>query len=109
MKEDYPSLGEYAYEMLRANIREGALPPGARVREAEVAGRLEISRTPVREALRRLEADGHVARAADSWPDHQLDRVSGDAGETEQKMHKATKTDRRIFNTCFSEYNLKSG
>jgi len=60
-KQDFPSLGEYAYERLRARIREGALPPGARVREAEVAGQLGISRTPVREALRRLEADGLLA------------------------------------------------
>jgi DNA-binding GntR family transcriptional regulator len=60
-KRDYPSLGEYAYERLRAQIREGALPPGARVREAELAEKLEISRTPVREALRRLEADGLLA------------------------------------------------
>lgn len=60
-KRDYPSLGEYAYEQLRAQIREGALPPGARVRETDVAEQLEISRTPVREALRRLEADGFLA------------------------------------------------
>ena len=59
-KQDYPSLGEYAYERLRERIREGALPPGARVVETEVASRLEISRTPVREALRRLEADGFL-------------------------------------------------
>ncbi|MFT5174002.1 MAG: DNA-binding GntR family transcriptional regulator [Gammaproteobacteria bacterium] len=59
-KQDFPSLGEYAYERLRARIREGALPPGTRVREAEVAGQLGISRTPVREALRRLEADGFL-------------------------------------------------
>lgn len=60
-KRDYPSLGEYAYERLRARIREGALPPGARVVEKDVAERFEISRTPVREALRRLEADGFLA------------------------------------------------
>ena len=60
-KQDFPSLGEYAYERLRARIREGALPPGIRVREAEVAGQLGISRTPVREALRRLEADGYIS------------------------------------------------
>jgi DNA-binding GntR family transcriptional regulator len=59
-KQNYPSLGEYAYEQLRAEIREGALPPGTRVREKDVAERLEISRTPVREALRRLEADGFL-------------------------------------------------
>ncbi len=59
-KQNYPSPGEYAYEQLRADIREGVLPPGSRVREKDVAERLEISRTPVREALRRLEADGFL-------------------------------------------------
>jgi DNA-binding GntR family transcriptional regulator len=59
-KKNFPSLGEYAYERLRGDIREGAMPPGSRVREKEVAERLEISRTPVREALRRLEADGFL-------------------------------------------------
>ncbi len=59
-KRNYPSLGEYAYERLRADIREGVLPPGSRLREKDVAERLEISRTPVREALRRLEADGFL-------------------------------------------------
>lgn len=60
-KKDFPSLGEFAYEMLRARIRGGELPPGSRVREAEIAKQLEISRTPVREALRRLETDGFLA------------------------------------------------
>ncbi len=60
VKQSYPSLGEYAYERLRADIRDGTLSPGSRVREKDVAERLEISRTPVREALRRLEADGFL-------------------------------------------------
>jgi DNA-binding GntR family transcriptional regulator len=47
-------LPEHAYERLRDLIVRGRIPPGARVREAEVALRFGVSRTPVREALLRL-------------------------------------------------------
>ena len=49
---------ERAYNTLRAGIIEGVHPPGARVTEQEVAASAGVSRTPVREALRRLEAEG---------------------------------------------------
>lgn len=54
------SNGETAYEALLAALRSGAFMPGERLREEEVAERLGFSRTPVREALRRLESDGVV-------------------------------------------------
>mgnify|MGYP001803161590 CR=1 FL=1 len=54
------SQGEAAYARLLKEIRAGAFQPGDRLREVEVADRLALSRTPVREALRRLEADGIV-------------------------------------------------
>lgn len=60
---DFPQ-GQSAYRQLLAEIRDGALGPGARLRETEIAQRLGISRTPVREALRQLEADGLVSHAA---------------------------------------------
>lgn len=52
--------GQSAYRHLLGEIRSGALPPGARLRETDLAVRLGISRTPVREAIRQLEADGLV-------------------------------------------------
>lgn len=52
--------GQGAYRRLLDEIRSGALAPGARLRETELAERLGISRTPVREAIRQLEADGLV-------------------------------------------------
>lgn len=58
------SQGEIAYEALFAAIREGVFQPGDRLRETDVARRLSISRTPIREALRRLEADGIVEHRA---------------------------------------------
>jgi len=50
-----------AYEKLLAAIEDGSLPPGMRLREADLATQLAISRTPVREALKRLELQGLVA------------------------------------------------
>jgi DNA-binding GntR family transcriptional regulator len=52
------SRGEVAYGRLKAAIQAGELRPGQRIRENEMADRLAMSRTPVREALRRLESDG---------------------------------------------------
>jgi DNA-binding GntR family transcriptional regulator len=58
------SRGERAYIRLKTDIGNGVMAPGSRVRESEIAERLGISRTPVREALRRLEADGLIVHAA---------------------------------------------
>lgn len=52
------SQGGHAYESLRALIKDGVLKPGDRVIEATVAQQLGVSRTPVRDAIRRLEAEG---------------------------------------------------
>ena len=54
------SSGEDAYNTLLESIREGRYQPGDRLREEEVSEQLSMSRTPVREALRRLEADSIV-------------------------------------------------
>ena len=54
------SSGEAAYQSLMSALREGAYRPGDRLREEEVGQRLGLSRTPVREAFRRLEAHGIV-------------------------------------------------
>lgn len=49
-----------AYDRLIDAIRAGHYKPGDRLREEDVGAWLALSRTPVREALRRLEADGIV-------------------------------------------------
>jgi DNA-binding GntR family transcriptional regulator len=48
------------YDMLRALIISGQLPPGARVSERAVVARMGLSRTPVRSALHRLQQEGFV-------------------------------------------------
>lgn len=52
------SRAAHVLESLRQAIRDGRYAPGARMRETEVAQQLGVSRTPVREAFRQLQADG---------------------------------------------------
>jgi DNA-binding GntR family transcriptional regulator len=55
-------LRDQIYDLLRDEIRSGVLTPGQRLVEAAVASRLEVSRTPVREALLQLARDGLLVR-----------------------------------------------
>jgi DNA-binding GntR family transcriptional regulator len=54
------TVGSAAYRLLRDAILEGQIPMGTRINELELAGAWNISRTPIRDALRRLEAEGLV-------------------------------------------------
>lgn len=56
--DDGLSRAQRVYERLKEDIRAGALRRGERVREETVARALGVSRTPVREALARLQARG---------------------------------------------------
>ena len=51
-------LSQIAYDSIFEAIQNGKLKPGSRVRENELTEWLEMSRTPVRDALRRLEGEG---------------------------------------------------
>lgn len=57
------SLRERVYRALRDALVAGELAPGERLRDQELAARLGVSRTPVREALQRLEDEGLVETA----------------------------------------------
>ena len=52
------SRNESVYQAIRSAIERGDLRPGERVMELEIGASLSVSRTPVREALRRLETEG---------------------------------------------------
>src|SRR5690606_2287239 len=54
------TTADHALAQLRREIVAGRLRPGQRVRQEEVAARLEVSVAPVREALRVLEQEGQV-------------------------------------------------
>jgi DNA-binding GntR family transcriptional regulator len=55
-----PTLSSIVQQRISADIAHGELPPGMRLEEEELARRYEVSRTPVREALRQLSALGIV-------------------------------------------------
>ncbi|MEN8896635.1 MAG: GntR family transcriptional regulator [Yoonia sp.] len=54
------SQGGIAFAKLMAAIAAGEFQPGDRLREVDIAERLGLSRTPIREALRRLEAENII-------------------------------------------------
>ena len=54
------SLRDYAYDALRTAIVAGTLAPGEKLRDAELESWLGVSRTPIREAIARLETAGLV-------------------------------------------------
>lgn len=58
--ERHQTLREKILETIRDAILRGALKPGERVSEPELAERFGISRTPIREAFRQLETEGYL-------------------------------------------------
>lgn len=52
------TVTDAVYERLKSDIMSGVYRPGQRLMETEVAEKLEVSRTPVRDAMIRLEQDG---------------------------------------------------
>jgi DNA-binding GntR family transcriptional regulator len=57
---DLRTKEEQVADFLREGILSGAFPRGSRLKQAEIAGQLKLSITPVREALKLLEAEGYV-------------------------------------------------
>lgn len=53
-------LRDQIYQLVLDRLLRGELPPGRRVVESELAGELGVSRTPLREALFRLEQEGFL-------------------------------------------------
>lgn len=60
-------LGDEVYARIGAAILDGTLEPGEHLRDHELAERLGVSRTPVREALQRLERTGLVEVAPNRY------------------------------------------
>lgn len=58
--DSYQPLRDVIFETLRKAIVSGEIKPGERLMEVSLANQMGVSRTPVREAIRRLEAEGLV-------------------------------------------------
>lgn len=58
--ENYKPLRDIVFEYLRESILKGKLEPAQRLMEVQLAEQLGVSRTPVREAIRKLELEGLV-------------------------------------------------
>ena len=56
----YLPLRDVVFETLRQAILRGELKPGERLMEIRLANKLGVSRTPIREAIRKLELEGLV-------------------------------------------------
>jgi len=59
-------LAQLAYEHLQEQLWSGGLAAGEKISEARLAAELGMSRTPVREAIRRMESEGVVTQVASS-------------------------------------------
>ena len=57
---DYLPLRDVVFNTLRQSILTGELKPGERLMEIHLADKLGVSRTPIREAIRKLELEGLV-------------------------------------------------
>ena len=58
--DEYLPLRDVVFNTLRQAILKGELKPGERLMEIQLANKLGVSRTPVREAIRKLELEGLV-------------------------------------------------
>ncbi len=105
--KNYKPLGEIVFDYLKNEIIEGRLTSGERLMEVSIAEKLGVSRTPVREAIRKLEKEGFVviesrkgAYVSDATPKDILDIfevrkvLEGFAAELAAKHM----TDEEIFN-----------
>jgi DNA-binding GntR family transcriptional regulator len=94
---------EQAYLTLRRRLADGTYPPGSHLREEDLAAQLGVSRTPVREALRRLDAEGWLrvvpnqGAFAAEWSQTDIEEIFDLRAvlETHAAEHAARASDRR--------------
>jgi len=76
---EYLPLRDVVFNTLRKAILRGELKPGERLMEIQLANKLGVSRTPIREAIRKLELEGLVLMIPRSGTDHR-EEYAGCAG-----------------------------
>ena len=58
--KDYDLLSTKVYRILKSSIIKGNFKPGEKLLESKIAEQLGVSRTPVREAIQKIAAEGFV-------------------------------------------------
>jgi DNA-binding GntR family transcriptional regulator len=66
-----PERSRAVYETLRSEIVTGVLRPNERLVETDLAERLDVSRTPIRESMQRLASEGLVSNRRRAWVVHE--------------------------------------
>lgn len=79
---NYVSKTDMVVALIRELIITGDLPAGKQLRQRDLAARFQVSQTPVREAMRRLESEGLVVGDAHRG----FTVVDADAGSTEENV-----------------------
>ena len=77
------TLENRAYEALKTAIVTGAYPPGGQIVEELVASQLAVSRSPVRSAIKRLQAEGFLER----YPNKRIYVAIADAEKTKNVLY----------------------
>lgn len=96
-----------AYDQIRTLILSGKMPPGAQLREEQLAELCGVSRTPVRDALRRLEAELFIVRSDSQrsfvadWSREDVDEMFTLRGMLES--HAASRAAKRISASAIDE------
>lgn len=81
LSDSAPSASERAYQEVRQRILDGRLPAGRRLKELDLARELGISRTPVRDALSRLNVEGlldfrpNLGATVAVWSETQIEQM----------------------------------
>lgn len=111
--------GDVAYEAIKSAIVMGEFAPRAHLGEAAVAARFGVSRTPVREAFRRLEAEGlldivpHLGVRVAQWSANDIDdnvaiRVLLEAHAAQQAATRISQADVRRLHDLARQIQQKS-
>lgn len=74
MKDENPFLSstELVYRIIREDIVEHRTKPGQKLNQEQIAEELEVSRTPVRDALSILERDGYIVKGAQGYTVYEM-------------------------------------
>lgn len=90
--DQFLPLRDVVFDVLRQNILTGELKPGERLMEIHLANKLGVSRTPIREAIRKLELEGLVTM---------IPRRGAEVAEiTEESLHEVLEVRRALDVFC---------